>query len=280
MIKRIISLFAFALLCGCGKPSHPVASDRPVERIISLAPNITETLYALGLGDKLVGATTHCTYPEAARQIPRIGGFGQFNYEAIVSLNPDLVILHTEYETDKARLKSLGIPYLETGSYFIADILDTIRSIGKTCGAQERADELVAQLEGRITELKTTGTNRPRILIIFGSGETEVIQAFGPECIHNELLRIAGGENVIEGKLPFATLSREAVLRLNPDIIIELAPGLNTAETPSQRWEKLGAVKAVKNNRIHLLTGSYTCIPGPRFIETLEDFSRIIDEQK
>ena len=97
---------------GCGKPAQPAVLEHPPERIISLAPNITETIYALDLGDKLVGATTYCTYPEAARAVPRIGGFGQFNYEAIVAARPDLVILHKEYETDKALLQGLGIPYL------------------------------------------------------------------------------------------------------------------------------------------------------------------------
>ncbi|MEN8254548.1 MAG: helical backbone metal receptor [Verrucomicrobiota bacterium] len=278
MIRQLTFLCILTLLYGCGKPVQPTALAHPPERIISLAPNITETIYALDLGDKLVGATTYCTYPEAARVVPRIGGFGQFNYEAIVIAQPDLVILHKEYETVKARLQGLGIPYLETGTYFIVDILETIRDIGEACGAQERAEELVAQLEDRIVELQTTSTNRPRVLITFGSEDVESIQAFGPECIHNELLGIAGGKNIVEGGLPFAVLSREAVLRLNPDIIIELAPGLENTGHPSRRWEKLDAVNAVKNNRIHVLTGDYTCIPGPRFIQTLEDFSRIIKQ--
>ncbi len=284
-----------ALLCGCGKPAQPATPKKVPERIISLAPNIAETLYALGLGDKLVGNTPHCTHPDAARVLPKIGGFGQFNYEAIVTLRPDLVILHKEYDTEKARLKSLGIPTLETGSYFIADILETIRSIGDTCGAQDQADELIAQLESRITQLqgrqdgggtasvspassglRERSTNRPRVLITFGSDATGPIHAFGPGCLHNEMLEIAGGKNVVEGKLPFATLSRESILRLNPDIIIVLAPELENAADAPNPWSKLTSVSAVQNNRIHILTADYTCIPGPRFIQTLDDFSRII----
>ncbi|MEA2068487.1 MAG: helical backbone metal receptor, partial [Verrucomicrobiota bacterium] len=127
MINRATILSAVLLLCGCGQPARPGAPGNPPERIVSLAPNITETLYALGLGNKLVGATTFCTYPEAAANVPRVGGFGQFNFEAIVSAQPGLVILHKEYDAEKARLASLGIPTLETGTYFIADILETIR---------------------------------------------------------------------------------------------------------------------------------------------------------
>ncbi len=278
MIKRIIFLLTVLLLSGCGKPAQPVAMDHPPERIISLAPNITEAIYALGLDDKLVGVTTYCLYPKAARALPKVGGFGQFNYEAIVTLQPDLVILHTEYDIEKERLASLGIPTLETGTYFIADILETLRSIGEACGAAERANKLIQELETRIAELRTGDMHvaPPCVLLTFGSGDIETIQAFGSACIHSELLAIAGGRNVIEGSLPFSTLSREAVLRLNPDIIIELAPELNDGAKPSKHWKNLTAVNAVKNNRIYVLTGDYTCIPGPRFIQTLDDLAGII----
>ncbi len=276
MINRITFLFIFALLCGCDKPAQPAVLDHPPERIISLAPNITETLYALGLGDKLVGNTPHCTYPEAAREVQKVGSFGSFSYETIVSLKPDLVILHKEYEAEKARLKSLNFPTLETGSYFIADILEGIQRIGAACNVQERADKLIGQLERRITQLQSAHLNPPRVLITFGSASDGPIQAFGSACLHNELLEIAGGKNVIEGELPFATLSREAILRLNPDIIIVLAPELKNPDAASKQWEKFTSVNAVQHHRIHILTADYTCIPGPRFLRTLEDFAKII----
>lgn len=279
MINRAMFLCALLLLSGCGRPGEQPAPNGVPKRIVSMAPNITETVYALGLGDRLVGATTFCLYPPAAQKTPRIGGYGQFNYEAIVSLSPDLVILHEEYEADKTRLEGLGIPYLETGSYFISDILETIRSIGTACGAEQQAHELIQRLNNRIAGLCHDTANQPRVLITFGgNADSDIgqIHAFGTECIHNELLEIAGGNNVLEGKLPYSILSKEALLRLNPDIIIVLAPELETPEKEVEQWQKLEAIEAVKNNRIHVLTGDYTCIPGPRFIQTLEDFSRII----
>ena len=280
MMNRIIFLLAAVFLWGCGKPASPVVREGSPERIISLAPNITEILYVLGLGDKLVGNTPHCTYPEAARALPKVGGFGQFSYESIVLLRPDLVILHQEDEVEKARLKSLGIPTLETGSYFISDILEAIDCIGTACDAKEPAEELMSQLKAQMGEMAATepslSTPRPRVLITFGSMGEGPIQAFGTQCIHNELLEIAGGKNVIEGNLPFVTLSREALLRLNPDIIMVLAPELGNTVTPSNEWDKYPTLRAVKNNQVHLLTADYTCIPGPRFIKTLNEFSRII----
>jgi iron complex transport system substrate-binding protein len=279
MFRNLLKIMvaSMVLLGGCGKPVPSSALKSPPERIVSLAPNITETIYALGLGDKLVGDTSFCCYPQAACAVSKVGGFGQFNYEAIVALRPDLVILHKEYDIEKARLATLGIPVLETGSYFVADILETIRAIGKACDADAEATELIENLKTRMANVrkKAGQGKRPRVLLTFGSGDLGTIQAFGSACIHSELLRIAGGQNVIEQKLPFVTLSREVVIRLNPDIIIELAPEQPEGTPPSTYWEKLGTVNAVKNHRIYLLTGDYTCIPGPRFIQTLDDFAEI-----
>ena len=267
-----IAWLSILLLAGCDKPKHPATPTHPPQRIISLAPNITETIYALGLGNKLVGDTPYCLYPPAARALPKVGGFGSFNYEAIVWLHPDLVILHKEYDVEKERLAELGIPTLETGTYFIADILETIQSIGKACNAEKQAAKLIQRLEKRIAEVRTKRgeTTPPRVLLLFGNN-SQTLQAFGPNCIHNELLKIAGGQNVIETKLPFATLSRETIIRLNPDLIIQLAPGTKIKSEPKNTFTSCP---------IYLLTNDYTCIPGPRFIQTLEDLARIIKQNE
>ncbi len=280
-MSRLCFLSIFLLLIGCGSRTEKTDLNKIPERIISLAPNITETIYALGLENKLVGTTPYCTFPEAAYTIQKVGGFGQYNYEAIVTLNPDLVILHKEYDADKKRLDGLGIPYLETGSYFIADILQTITDIGTACGAEPQASDLTANLNRRIAVLSNHQENHQRVLLTFnGSADAEVeqVHAFGTECIHNELLELAGGINVVSGTLPYSVLSREAILRLNPDIIIELAPGQPEVDNPIKVWKKFTAVNAVKNKQVYYLTGDYTCIPGPRFIQTLEDLSGILKE--
>ena len=282
MISRhtFLSLLIGWMACG----GSLAAEQAPVpQRIISLAPNITEIIYELQLSDRLVGATEFCTYPAEAKNVPRVGGFGQFSFERIVSLNPDLVILHKEYEAEKKRLETLHIPYMETGSYHIADIYSTIADIGRICGVNDRAEELVHRLSARTDELRSKASEHPSVLITFGeSAGTDIgqIHAFGSSCIHNELLQIAGGRNVIESRQPYSILSREAVIRLNPDIIIELAPGGQKSDDPARAWKSLPEVTAVKHKQVHLLTGDYTCIPGPRFIRTLEDFTEIIGEKR
>ena len=278
MIKKYLIYMTALLLFGCGKPIKPTALDQPPERIIALAPDITESVYALGLGDKLVGATTYCLYPEAAQKVPRVGGFGQFNFEAIVALKPDLVILHWKYESEKTRLQGLGIPYLKIKTFSTSDIIDSIQSIGSSCNANDNAEELISAINNRIAEQQMSAKEIPRVLITFGGDASTIdqIYAFGKASLHNELLELAGGTNVVENNLAFSTLSKEAVIRLNPDIIIQLTPGMKAPENPFNAWKDLSGINAVQHNRIYVLTGDYTCIPGPRFIQTLDDFSEII----
>ncbi len=278
MIKRIHFLAVlFALLFGCGRP-QPAPPAGPMLRIISLAPNITEMVYLLGLGDKLVGATAYCIWPDEAVAVPRIGGFGQYNFEAIVSLSPDLVLLHRNHESEKARLNDLGIPCLEIRDEHPAEILESLRAIGAACGAEAQAEKLTADIRQQLANVKKP-QNPPRVLITFsgGAAEAEPIYAFGADCLHNDLLELAGGRNVVENKLPFSTLSKEAVIRLNPDIIIQLAPRTQAPADPAAAWEAYGSVSAVQQQRVYVLTGSYTCIPGPRFTRILADFEQILE---
>ena len=281
MIKRLHFLCALATLAGCGVRG-PAKPNGVPERVISLAPDITETLYALGLGDKLVGATTWCVYPDAAKEIPRVGGFGQYNFEAIVSLKPDLVILHHKYDAEKTRLAGLGIPYLETKTEHLNDLMESIRLIGEACGAEEETEALLSKIKKASEPAANKTETRPRVLITFGGGATTLdqIHAFGADCLHNDLLERAGGANAIENKLAFSTLSKEAVIRLNPDVIIQLAPGTKAPADPAANWRELSGVAAVQNKRVHVLTGDHTCIPGPRVIQILNDFERILDQHE
>jgi ABC-type Fe3+-hydroxamate transport system substrate-binding protein len=152
------------------------------------------------------------------------------------------------------------------------------------CGAEFQAEKLINQLKARMEALQKNDETRTRTLMVFNrqpaSGDVEQIHAFGTECLHSELLNLAGGRNVVEGKLPFAILSREAIIRLNPDVIIELSATDTAPDDPSEPWNNLSSVTAVQNNRITVITGDRTFIPGPRFIETLDDITHAIRGNK
>jgi len=281
MTKIYAYLLSFSLLFlafGCGKKEAVSAQPQKIpQRIISFAPNITETLCALGLGNKIVGNTPYCTSFNSTNKCAKIGSFGHFNFEAIVSLHPDLVILHHENTKEIHYLKQLHIPTLPTGSFTIADILETIQKIGTACGVEKKANALISKLKTDIESHRKHPANPPRVLLLFGSNHPKKLYAFGRKSLQHELLEIVGGQNVIQQNRPFVELSTEALIRLNPDLIILLVP--NAPPLPQQEWNKLSALSAVQHHRIVQLTGNYTCIPSPRFIQTLNDFSRLINEQ-
>jgi ABC-type Fe3+-hydroxamate transport system substrate-binding protein len=274
MIKRILLLLS-VLLLGCGQPAAPPAGDQPPERIISLAPNITDTLLELGLEGRLVGVSRFSSGKENPG-LPMVGDFLNINYEAVVSLQPDLVVLEQSSDDQKARLENLGIPYLETGSLTIDDVFDSIHTIGEVCEVEEQAAELIARMERQIDAARNMPNPRPRILLAFsdfsGREKVEQVYAFGAACIHSELLEIAGGDNAVTDSRPSVMLSREAVIRLNPELIIELSAG-----GPTNHWENLSSIDAVMNREIHVLTDAYTTIPAPGCLMLiLADFSEII----
>ena len=278
MIKRFQFLAVLLLLAGCGG-REPAKIDGPVERIISLAPGLTEIVYSLDLGDKLVGATTWCNYPEAARAVPRMGGFGQFNFEAMVAARPDLVIVHEQYAVEKARLDDLGIPYVETNTRSINEIRASIHAIGEACGAEERAQAVVARIDAarRAAQDKKRPDPLPRVLIVIGGEVVDPVYAIGMQSLHHEVLTLAGGENVVKNNLPNSILSREAIMRLNPEVIIQLAPGTSPDADPAAAWSELSSVEAVRNKRVYVLAGDHVSIPGPRVAQIIDDFTEIIE---
>lgn len=256
-------------------------------RLVSLAPSITETLYALGLGDRVEGVTRYCDYPPEAKERPRVGGFLDPNYEAIVGLEPDLVLLLTIHAEAKNRLAALGIDTLVVDHRTLDGILASFQAIGDACGIADTARELVADLEARIHRVraKTAGLDRPRVLVSsareLGKGRVESVYAAGKGQWYDDLIEYAGGENAFQDTLvQFPQISAEGLLRLDPDVIIELAPELAsasyTAEDVRAEWDGLADMTAVKTGRIYVLDGDYVSIPGPRFVNTLEDMAKVL----
>lgn len=276
MIKRLLA-FMLILLAGCNRSAPPAGPEQAPERIVSLAPNITGTLFDLGLGNRVVGVTRF-SHIDATSGLPVVGDFMNVNYEKLVVLKPDLVILEKSADTQKARLESLGIPYLETCSLSIADILASIRSIGAACQVEQESTLMINDFKRKMDALRNTPARRPRTLITFSDfsnhDTADQVYAFGADCIHSELLGIAGGDNVVSDTRPSVILSREAVLRMNPELIIELSAG-----GPTNNWRNLPSVDAVQHHRIHVLDGTYTTIPSPTcLLKTLEDLSTIIQQ--
>ncbi|MFC1541465.1 ABC transporter substrate-binding protein [Candidatus Latescibacterota bacterium] len=257
-------------------------------RIISLAPNITETLFALGLGDRVVGVTRFCKYPEEALKIEKVGGLIDPNYEAIILLKPDLVFLLPEHENAQKYLDELGLKTVVVHNRVIEEILGTITTIGEICSVKDKARELVSELESKMNTIrnKTLNAGRPRVMISvgrsFGGGKLNEVTISGKNTFYDELITYAGGINVYEKHdISFPVVSKEGILYLNPEIIIEMIPSTEVSEDMIiKEWESVADVEAVKNKRVYAFKQDYAIIPGPRFILFLEDLARTLHPER
>lgn len=263
------------------------ASGNDYNRIISLAPSITEALFELGLGEKVVGVTNFCDYPVEAQSIEKIGGYYDTSYESILMLEPDLIIMLIEHETQKKNLEGLGKRVLVVDQRDISGIMESIITIGNACGKKEQAKRTVDYINERIDHIreKTPCLPKRRVMICvgraIGSGTLEDVYICGEKGFYNEMIKLAGGINAYRNsKIQYPTVTGEGITRLNPEVIIEIIPDLKETgldeDAIAKEWEVLQGVDAIENHRIYIIGHDYVAIPGPRFILTLEHIARAI----
>lgn len=266
-------------------PATPEAGSK--QRIISLAPSVTETLFALGLGDSVVGVTRYCDFPPEALDKARVGGYYDPNYEAMIALRPDLVILLPEHETPRRFLENQGINVLTVNPKNIDGIMETIRAIGQATDRPGRADTIANDLRQRIDTIaeRTRNLHRPSVMITIDRNlaDTKIEKVFiaGTASWYNELIDLAGGVNAYTGAMAFPSISAEGILKLNPNVVIDMFGDLNLAVEVDPReivevWQSLDMVAAVQNDRVHVFTDDFAVIPGPRVYRILEKMARAI----
>lgn len=257
------------------------------QRIISLAPNITETLFSLGAGDQLIAVTDYCDYPPAAATLPTIGQGLNPNLEAILALQPDLVILSASQHKLRQQLKQLMIPTRAVKGRTLQDIRQAIITIGQASGRQQESLTLLAQFDSHVdmVQQKVAGQPRPRVLLSMGHslGNNTFKQFYiaGQQDFYNDLITLAGGENVYQRSFPkVPSITLEGLFQFNPDIIIDVFPESDdhSASLPviRQQWLDLKQIKAIKHKQLHLIEADYATIPGPRVTELLLELAAII----
>jgi iron complex transport system substrate-binding protein len=292
-MKKLSLPAAIIFALGCSFCSPGAAENNPTirgdscayRRIVSLAPSVTEILFDLGLGERVVGVTRYCNYPLEARGKTRVGGYVDPNYEGIVRLEPDLVIMLTTHAATKEHLRQLGLKTLTIDHTGIAGIIASITTIGSACGAARKAECLVHEITARMDRIrkKTDGCDRPRVLVSVDRNADVFNDVYiaGKNTCYDEMVSIAGGVNAYGGSLSsYPVVSIEGICRLNPEVVIDLLPQLegrkNSREKILAQWGTIRTIEAVRNRRIYLLEQDYAVIPGPRFIDLLEDMARAI----
>jgi iron complex transport system substrate-binding protein len=250
----------------------------PPRRIVSLAPNLTETLYALGVEDRVAAVTNYCDYPPAARAKPRVGGAINPSLEAIVAAEPDLVLLtwhHNRRETAEA-LDGLRLPYYVVRPQTVEGIIASVERLGTLTGSARTA-EVVAEMRARLEALETRLAGRTPRRVLFVVWDEPLI-SIGPLTFLADALRRAGAVSVVETRQDWPRLSLEEILRLQPDFLIfasnhsaslpELARTL--AERPG--WRRL---RAVETGHIALVSDAINR-PAPRMLEAVEALARTL----
>jgi iron complex transport system substrate-binding protein len=251
-------------------------------RIVSLAPSITETVFVLGDGDRLVGVTDFCDYPPEAARKPRVGGISTPSFEAILSLRPDLIIATSEsnYAEHVERLVSLGLPVYVVQPVDFETVLESIDRIGRVLGREAAARARVAAMRRDADAIAraVAGSPRPRVLYVVWPNP---LIAPGRGTLITELIQRAGGESVTGAEpLPYPRLSLETVVERRPDRIIVGRHGQGTVEELLRGWERLGSVSALREGRVFGVDGDLVHRPGPRMIEALRALARVIHPER
>ena len=255
------------------------------QRVISTSPAITEILFALGAGDRVVGVTDYCSFPKKACLLPSIGGPLNPSTETWISLKPDLIIIQEDSIVINKHATILKIPILKVSVNNLENILTSIQAIAKTMQVSKRGNQLVDEINSEIKQYRTRLRKlKPRQVLMLLSDTNDPsrdLYAVGRNTFLNELLSIAGGENILPDTMAtYPKISKEFIIAKSPEIIIEIGPKSNLSSDGildrKKTWGKYPTLNAVKNNRLYFIGADYILIPGPRLINILDDLTRNI----
>ena len=253
-------------------PDHPT-------RIVALAPSITEILFALKLSDRLVGATQFSDYPAAARSLPKVGSYVQLNVEKIVALGPDLCIAVKDGNpiTAISKLEGMGIPVYAVDPRNLEAVMGTMEELGRLLDVTDRASAIVSHMHTRIDRIEqciATASHRPTVFFQIG---VSPIVSVGTSTFLHELITMAGGINLAQGKTPYPRFSKEEVIVLRPEVMIITSMARQAVfEEVKRDWQQWEAMPAVKNNCIYLVDSDVLDRPSPRLVDGLEMLARLI----
>ena len=283
MMQRLKTLWHPAL-AGLLLVSVAFAQPTP-KRIISLVPNVTEILFAIGAGPQVAAVSNYDVEPPEVRSLPTVGALIDPDTEKILSLRPDLVITYGSQTDLQAQLKRASIPFFDYRHGGLDHIMVTMRALGARTGHADQAEAVARRLQASIDAVKArvAGKPRPRTLLVFGRepGSLRNIYASAGRGFLHDMLVAAGGEDVLSDiDRESAQVSTEMILARKPDVILELnaATRLNDADLKAvtDPWMALSSVPAVRNKRVFILTGPGMTVPGPRVIDGLEKMAKAL----
>ncbi len=288
IIRLLLFVFCFYYIATASPANARLMTDQTGERInlpndprrvISLAPGLTEMIYALQAEDKLVGATLYSNFPEAAKKIPRIGSYVQLDLERIVARQPDLCIAIKDGNPRRTAdaIKNLGIPVFALDPRNIDQIMDAFLLLGDILGVSTRAEELVADMKHRIGLVKQeVASSKAKPRVFFQIADTPIISS-GKDSYIDSLITMAGGTNIAGSSTGYPHYSWENIMLLQPDVvIISSMTGGKSPEVLKAAWQRWPEIPAVKNNRIYVVDADLFNRPTDRLITGLEILAQLL----
>ncbi len=267
-------------LDGSEEPSYSVEDktgeklefEEPPERIVSFMPSNTELLFYLEVGDRVVGVDDYSDYPEEARELPNVGDSEGVNYEKIVDLEPDVVVISEAVVNMREYLENYGLKSFVTGGNTLEDVYSDLELLGEMCGVPERGEDKAQELRSRMDEITEDTRDIPeeeRIDVLYISGIFQGINTPGEGTFQNTLLTDAGFNNIASDKSGWATISEEEIIDRDPEMIIapdHLEPQVSEY-TEKDSWKN---ITAVEEDRIHFVDGDVISRPSPRLVDAQE----------
>lgn len=279
LVRSLVRPFAVLLAAALLAAALPIGAGAapPPMRIVSLAPGVTETLFALGEGDAVVGVSQYCDYPPAAARLPKVGTFLTPNVEAIAALSPDLIIGPglSSSRREVRMLEAMGYPTLTVDDNSLDGIEQSITLIGARTGEPEAARRLLGAIQAHIEEVhaRLEGT-KPRTVVMLVGHQPMV--AVGRGTFLDDLLHLAGGDNIADlAAQSWPRLSIEYLIAMRPEVILDGAMG-SDANTQAGFWARYPTIPAVRDHRIFGYPQDPMLHPGPRVWQSLEILARRI----
>ncbi len=290
-LSIITNIIIFFLLISCFETSYAsslklvdevgreVNFNFPPKRIISLAPNITEILYGLGLDEEIVGVTIHCNFPQKVKEKPKVGSYINIDFERVVSLKPELIIATAAGNTKDMveRLEKLGFPTYVIFPKKIQDIMKSVLNIGHIVNREREAHLIVQTMQNRLKKILelTRGLSRPKVFLQIGEAPLVTV---GKGSFGDDLINLSGGENIAGNeKQMYPRLGIEEILKRAPEVIIVSTMNpQGDYQKVFLEWSRWKTIPAVKNKRIHLMDSDLIDRPSPRIIDGLKIMAKIL----
>jgi iron complex transport system substrate-binding protein len=291
MNKWLLLLLVILCWVGVGFALFGISQNRnrggallpgEVDRLVSMAPNITEILFALGLGEKVVAVSNDSDYPPEAKDRKKVGTFWQPNIEAVIAARPDLIVTlgFSQQRNLAQRLKRIGYSSLTVNIEKISELFEAIEKIGEATGRQLQAHALVTHLRKKLDNLSALIRKEGRVRVLY-IVQREPLRVAGRDTFINEMLELAGGENAIGPTVhKYPPIGAEQVIACGAEVIIEPVMGQKSLARQRDRaiqyWSRFKNVPAVKNQQVYVIDADTVSRLGPRLYEGTEKIARCL----